>query len=84
MAAKKKSNKPATGKTLVTLYLSKEEHELFKKGAKQIGLSLSKYFAHLARRELLNENNDLRLYTETEEIRERIRTAIKKSKEVFK
>jgi len=71
------------GKTLVTVYLDKEELATYKARAKANGLSLSRYFAHLARRETLGENKDLRLYTETDDLKERLRNAIDKSNKLF-
>ena len=69
---KKKAQNPPEGKTLATLYLDCKELALYKTRAAQIGLSLSRYFAHLARRDILGENKDLRLYTSSEEMMERL------------
>ena len=56
---------------------------IYKKRAVEHGLTLSRYFAHLARREALGENKDLRLYTETDSLKMRLREAIRKSDELF-
>ena len=80
----KRKNKTPDGKTLVTIYLDKEELLMYKKRAVEHGLSLSRYFAHLARREALGENKDLRLYTETDSLKVKLREAIEKSDKLYK
>ena len=82
MAVKKKRITP-DGKKLVTVYLDTEELATYKSRAKANGLTLSRYFAHLARRETLGENKDLRLYTETDELKARLRDAIDKSNKLY-
>ena len=63
------------GKTLATVYLDEKELALYKSRAAQLGLTLSRYIAHLARRDILGENKDLRLYTSTEELLDRLSKA---------
>tara|TARA_Y100000588_G_scaffold274192_1_gene290131 strand:- start:1032 stop:1277 length:246 start_codon:yes stop_codon:yes gene_type:complete len=77
MATKKKTKKRTTpdGKKLATVYLDEEELALYKGRADELGLTLSRYFAHLARRDMLGENKDLRLYTSTEELLDRLNKA---------
>jgi hypothetical protein len=52
--------------------LKKKELVMFKGRAAELGLTLSRYFAHLARRDMLGENEDLRLYTPSTELMERL------------
>jgi hypothetical protein len=79
----KKKNSPPAGKKLCTIYLDSEELKIYKVRAKANGLSLSRYFAHLARRDALGENEDLRLYTETGDLKRRLEAAIDESEIMF-
>ena len=53
--------------------MEKKKLAMFRGRAAELGLTLLRYVAHLARRDKLGEYEDLRLYTPNTELMERLR-----------
>mgnify|MGYP001227779664 FL=1 len=55
----KKKKSPVVNKTLASVYLEKKQLARFRGRAAELGLTLSRYFIHLARRDMLGRKRGL-------------------------
>ena len=55
----KKEKSPVVNKTLASVYLEKKKLAMFRGRAAELGLTLSRYFAHLARTDMLGRKRGL-------------------------